>query len=73
MSGKATPKANLTLLPEFDVCVGELGNKASWLVKVYQKPYLEPHNQQFLLFTTTVLYADSVSPQRERVCLDLDI
>ena len=33
LSGKTTPKTNLTSLPGLDVCAGEPGDKASWLVE----------------------------------------
>ena len=53
LSGKINSKTNLTLLPEFDCCAGEPGDKASWLVvheaELSAGPYLElvPYNQHF--------------------------
>ena len=36
LSGKTTSNTNVALSPaEFDLCAGEPGDKASWLVEVY--------------------------------------
>ena len=81
LSGKITPKKNLTLSLEFDGHAGEPGDKDSWLVEDwgYQKraTFGTRATQSTLpagptwTSNTTVLYVDSLPPQRESDCLNL--
>ena len=74
LSGKITPKTNLTLLPEFDGRAGVPGDKASWLVEDWGWAIKAgTRATQSTLpagptSTVTVLYVDSVPSQK--YCLD---
>ena len=78
LSAKITPKKNLTLSPEFHGRAGEPGDKAREQRLSYQSRPFNTWNSchttntaSWTKFTTTVLYVDTVPPQRERACLDL--
>ena len=63
--------------PEFDVCPGEPGNKASWLVEdwaikdSWNSCYTTKTSNWTKIHYNSIACIDSVTPPRERACLDL--